>query len=766
MKVNLFPLNFEFEKFQIESLTYSQDKLDELRDEYNGTHSFFRNNDKIYVSNKTGTESLNIGNEIEELDLFNNNVSLSLIKHIFFKTFLERFRNYTPSEFYPFKFYSKQDRDNIIYKLIPESYRTDLQYKKLIEIQLREYKVDDKYQIGFLINIRRNWIFNISCEQMNNEGFDLIGREVLKTEFYPGTESVLAPNEEFLGQVISVDNNMAKVNSNNGEVNIDLKRLFLKKTHINIYDYIGFIGEESLSNKVYSHIKNRKEEILNPKNLNNEVQKIATQLFCEKVDGNLKPILFQNKDGFSFRVQTNMQLFENSMVLQNPSFIFDPAGTQRAGSSDSGLSNYGPYDSAQFSPKSPQFLCICHKNERGAFSRFIANLLNGIPDSKWYKSGLQKKYDLHNINHSIEEISDYNYDEYWSKLIGENENKPDFVIIEIPAYYKKLRPAENPYFKLKAKLLPLEIPVQFITTEIMRGSKDIILNQIGLQVYAKLGGTPWVLPASNSVDRELVIGIGHSWIRSNQFSGADAHRIVGITTIMSGDGQYLMADRIRDVEFDDYFDALLNSLDVALKNLIKQQAWRTGDTIRLVFHIFKPIKNVEFEVVKNLVRTYNEYKVQFAFVTVSHNHPFKLFDPMERGVSSFRSSELKGTFIPKRGSNLFLDDFTCIVQMYGAAQLKMSKHGMSKPILVKILIPTDKDEYLEFKDMLFTDLNYIVQQIYSFTYLSWRSFLPADKPATMKYSELIAQQLGKLRQVENWDADSLKFKLKATKWFL
>ena len=62
--------------------------------------------------------------------------------------------------------------------------------------------------------------------------------------------------------------------------------------------------------------------------------------------------------------------------------------------------------------------------------------------------------------------------------------------------------------------------------------------------------------------------------------------------------------------------------------------------------------------------------------------------------------------------------------MLGAKELKMQSHGMSNPIQIKIHMPTGNIEDKELDKLLFTDLNYIVQQIYSFTYLSWRSFLP------------------------------------------
>ena len=127
---------------------------------------------------------------------------------------------------------------------------------------------------------------------------------------------------------------------------------------------------------------------------------------------------------------------------------------------------------------------------------------------------------------------------------------------------------------------------------------------------------------------------------------------------------------------------------------------------------------------------------------------------------------MKGQYIPNRGSNLFLDEKTCIVQMFGANELKTAKQGISKPVLINIRTPQGNYNSSDLNDLLFYDLGYITQQIFSFTYLSWRSFLPGEEPATMKYSNLISKLLGKMRNIPNWDADNLNYGLKRKKWFL
>jgi len=372
---------------------------------------------------------------------------------------------------------------------------------------------------------------------------------------------------------------------------------------------------------------------------------------------------------------------------------------------------------------------------------------------------------LQDVIYDIKDIQSYNVEDYLNIIKNQDDVKPHLAIIEIPHNWN-FRDESNLYYRIKAKLLSLEIPVQYITSEIVKNYNEFILNSISLQIYAKMGGTPWVLPSQPSVDREIIIGIGHSKIRKNQYKGADENRVVGITTFLSSDGQYLLGDKVKDVPFEDYFEELLKSLKSSINRLSFEQGWTKGDTLRFIFHIFKPIKNTEFDVISQLIKETPEYKITFAFVTISKSHPNLLFDTNQLGIKKYNSTTVKGEYIPNRGSNVFLDTETCIVQMFGAKELKTARHGMSTPIQIKIRTPQGKYDSNELNDLLFYDLRYIVQQIFSFTYLSWRSFLPGEQPATMLYSNLISKLLAKMRNVPGWDPDILNYRLKRKKWFL
>lgn len=760
MEINFFPINIGFEEFQISRTKYSDKTLKELRNKYNKSHSFFRDDDYIYISNNSD-ENIELGETVTLKINSSEKVTSSLIKHIFFRVFKDRFPDIKPTSFYPFKFFSRVNSDDLVFPYLPDIMKNALSYRKQIDIQLRMFHINQQQQYGFIINTSYHWGLSKKCADLYTEGFDLIGLEVLKIEEMPESKDVLAANEEFIGEIKELQNDNALVSTNEGDILVPLNELTLRKTTYNIKSYLTHSLGESQSEAIISKVKFDEQNRHNNKNERTEINRIAQliSLFQDKT-----PVTYKNSDGFYYTVNSTPLNSENSFTLKKPPFIFDHAATKVENrNADAGLNNFGPWDAITFDCKSPHIVGICAKRNRGSFTEFLAKLINGDPNSQWFKKGIQKKYDLNNVTYEVFDIPNCDFTSY-DNVISQLNAKPDLVIMEIPESFKKMKIEENPYYRLKAKLLTLEIPFQFIVESKVRDSNDALLNTIGLQIYAKLGGTPWVLPSTRSVDRELIIGVGNSIIRNNSFKGSEKNRVVGITTFFSSDGQYLLSNKAKDVSYSEYFNELLKTLKEAFTHLQELQGWKDNDTIRLIFHIFKPIKNIEFEVICKLMESFPRFKIQFAFVTISKKHPYKLYETSQFGV--MKGNKRLGEYTPLRGTNIILDSTSCLVQMLGANEIKTDRHGASSPILIKIRTPQGNFDSSTLNDILFTDIQYISQQIFSFTYLSWRSFLPKELPATMLYSDLIANLLGRLRKINGWQPDILNFKLKQKKWFL
>ena len=224
MELNFFPINIDFDEFQISRTKYSDETLKELRNKYNKSHSFFRDGDYIYISNNSD-ENIELGETVTLKINSSEKVSSGLIKHIFFRTFKDRFSDIKPTSFYPFKFFSRMNTDDLVFPYLPDNMKNILSYKKQIDIQLRMFDVNQQQQYGFIINTSYHWILSKKCIDLHREGLDLIGLEVLKIEEMPESKDVLAANEEFIGEIIELHDNNALVLTNEGDILIPLNEL-------------------------------------------------------------------------------------------------------------------------------------------------------------------------------------------------------------------------------------------------------------------------------------------------------------------------------------------------------------------------------------------------------------------------------------------------------------------------------------------------------------------------------------------------------------
>src|SRR5262249_48126723 len=124
-----------------------------------------------------------------------------------------------------------------------------------------------------------------------------------------------------------------------------------------------------------------------------------------------------------------------------------------------------------------------------------------------------------------------------------------------------------------------------------------------------------------------------------QFGGrySPLRRIMGITTVFSSDGTYLLAAGSQRCEYERYPQTLALSVRDTLRRLAKEQGWTAGDIVRLVFHAPKPLTGSEIETLaRGAVGTLGE-GIQFesAFLTIEMDHPFKVVAPNEKGREMF-----------------------------------------------------------------------------------------------------------------------------------
>lgn len=445
-----------------------------------------------------------------------------------------------------------------------------------------------------------------------------------------------------------------------------------------------------------------------------------------------------------------------------PTFRFDQAGDKTDRSADRGLDQHGPFDVEFFTKKKPRICVVAPRMHKGVVENFMTKFLNGVQGERVFSRGFIRKYHLsgcevvmHVFDGGLTDAAAYR--EACRDAL--QDGAIDLAIVITSEAQTHLTGDDSPYLVAKSTFMGQGVPVQEVKIETVRLAKLAYpLNSIALACYAKLGGIPFVIAAPRALAHELVIGIGSAHVKPHRFAAPE--RYVGITTVFSSDGNYLLSNTSREAAYNDYPKELLRSMTACINDIKVRNAWQRGDELRLIFHVFKPLKDLEAIAVKKLVeRLAGEYaKVEFAFIHVSTEHDWVMFDRASPGIrNSWETGEGpgKGHYAPDCGYAVQIGNREMLVSTGGLFGIKSALHGAPKPMLLKL-----------HRESTFADIEYLAQQAYRFTSMSWRNMYPARIPVTILYSDLIADLLGHLSHVRHWNPDIIATKLRHSRWFL
>jgi hypothetical protein len=254
-------------------------------------------------------------------------------------------------------------------------------------------------------------------------------------------------------------------------------------------------------------------------------------------------------------------------------------------------------------------------------------------------------------------------------------------------------------------------------------------------------------------------GLGSTSISDSRLGARQ--RMVGITTLFTSEGRYLLGNMSNAVPFEEYGKAVVDMLTSAIERVRGDMNWQKGDEVRLIFHSFKPLKDAEADAVKAVADSLKDYHVDFAFLHVAQEHDTVLFDSDCIGVMSYganvmkRENVMKGEFAPTRGTYLTLNKSNTILSLTGPREIKKPTDGLPYPVLLHL-----------HRCSTFIDMKYLTEQVYTFAGHSWRSFDMARMPVTIAYSQLIARLLGRLGALPHFSVDSIHGRLNRLRWFL
>lgn len=188
----------------------------------------------------------------------------------------------------------------------------------------------------------------------------------------------------------------------------------------------------------------------------------------------------------------------NMENLQTPNHYYYLDKTQKGKYNDA-LKELKPYTYEIFSTNKIKCAVICPKKYEGTEEVFSVRLKRKLKEVFYVNVEFIKFY-IDDLN-----IEDYKNSVYES-IINKAE-KPDLVIVILEEKQKKLNVKQSPYYYCKAKLIGQGIPSQEILIERIKDINDFILNNISLNIYAKIGGTAWTIEKIEREKQEFIIGI-------------------------------------------------------------------------------------------------------------------------------------------------------------------------------------------------------------------------------------------------------------------
>ena len=763
--LNFSPIQFDDVEVEAGLFAYGPEgekTLKALRNKHWEIHVFRRDGADQIVAIPLAADAEKLGTGTKKIKLKDNlGLTAVLIRNSLMNTFVKHGRsimNYDPIRFIA--------KDDILRGCVPQGLTCPdwLGVRLMYEVAVRPiYFFKREPFIAAVLDVRTTRVIDRTVAELIQDGFSPVGFYVTRRE--QGEDSRISPKPVLVGRVESVNGTALMLSdARDGLESIEADKVWLEKKAFPAC--LKHVFKERTEAIEANLEKARAELRQGPARLQKisaivDFLKAKPHTACNNVSFTFSPFLDRGTAG---------KAFPTLETAPKPTYLYDQTGAKTSTWHDGGLDQHGPYTSKVFTPNRPKLCVICQKSHKGRIEQFLHKFINGIvlpvsngkPQKNYFEKGLLRKYALQDVSYEFfvaEDSSARAYKEACRQAIERTGTgtKWDLALVQIEDSFHQLPVATNPYFITKESFMTHQIPVQEFEIETAQRpdrSLAFCLNNMALASYAKLGGIPWLLRANPPIAHELVIGLGSATVADGRLG--ERERYVGITTVFSSDGNYHLSNTSKAVTVENYPEALLSALRKAIEKVQKDMNWQPKDAVRLIFHAtFKRFSQSEVDSVKALMKELGDYDVEYAFLQISDQHPYMLFDRNEKGVRDFDTGRTKGIYAPKRASSLQLSNRDLLLCLTGPTEVKRPEDGLPRPVLLTL-----------HKDSSFTDMTYLSRQVFAFACHSWRTFLPASVPVTIQYSDLIARTLGHLSLIDKWDPDVMLGKIGKTRWFL
>lgn len=261
------------------------------------------------------------------------------------------------------------------------------------------------------------------------------------------------------------------------------------------------------------------------------------------------------------------------------------------------------------------------------------------------------------------------------------------------------------YYRIKELLLYRNISMQEVEGRKLAEDFSNSIANICIALIAKLGGVPWRLEGMEQ--SELVIGFG-------------AYRNKGFKMCYTGSAICFSQDGIFR-EFDVFPAENIRSIAGSALKTFKQYRENYPEAKRMIIHFYKPMSRKELESLEKMLKELKmNIPVVIAGISKTPSNCLLLFDHPENNT------------MPADGAWAKIGKASYLLNINLRKQESSTKVKQTMPL--RIHVQCNREGYLEEEGVV----QELLEQIYAFSYLHWRSVRQSPLPVTVKYLALIA----------------------------
>ncbi len=293
-------------------------------------------------------------------------------------------------------------------------------------------------------------------------------------------------------------------------------------------------------------------------------------------------------------------------------------GGQISNSQFTGIMKYGPYQEVD---KTINYIFLFREIEKP----FVIELMKALNGDKYHTFKGLDKFGLNKIktsqNFQAIRVISFTSEEI-EKAFSQIEQKENSIIISV--FPEK---EEEFYYALKNKSLREDILLQVIHSETIFNEYVFkwSVSSIALQIFSKLGGTPWLVRSEE--ENTLMIGIGNSI--SINAETKEIERFYAYSVLVESTGKFVSINALANQNNRKEY---LNEIAQSISELVA----KNKNYKKIVFHLPQKIKGEEIKAIKNVIQQNSD--IEITLIRINDGSRFFGFNKQQNSLIPFEST--------------------------------------------------------------------------------------------------------------------------------